>query len=53
MIKLADLGGRGRSFGSRGRHFGPGTFFGHWWGGPDESSFVKELFCGGFLEDSM
>ena len=43
-----DFGGRGRILEPRGRHFGPETFLGRFWG-PEKDSFAEEGFCG---EDS-
>ena len=40
-----DFGGRGRILEPRGRHVGPGTFFGRFWG-PEKDSFAEEWFCG-------
>ena len=48
----ADFGGRGRILEPRGRHFGPGTFFGRFWG-PEKDGFAEELFFGGDSGESV
>ena len=35
-----------------GQHFGLGTFLGKT-NGPEKDDFVEELFCGGFLRESL
>ena len=42
----------GFDFGSPGRHFGPGTLYGQFWG-LEKSGFAMKLFCGGLAGESI